>query len=100
MIAPSLAPWLQLMGVVLDGTSHRGVLLDVRRGVVGETPATPSAVHVPATPAGRVLCAAEVRLRSNMLGRCHLCTEFVFVNVQETVILGMFELVMSCSSTL
>lgn len=83
MIAPSLALWLQWMGVVLDGTSHRGVLQGVRRGVVGETPATPSVAHVPATPAGGVLCAAEVRLRSNMLGRVCLCTKFVSVNAKE-----------------
>ena len=50
------------MDVVLDGTDRQDVSQGVRRGVVGETPATPSVALVPATLAGREWSAVEVRL--------------------------------------
>ena len=83
-----------------DGTSRQVVLQGVRRGVAGETPATPSAVCVLATRAGRELCVVQVRLRQNTLERCHSCKMCTYVamnlNEGEAALCEMFHMISLC----
>ena len=69
---------------MLDGTGHQDVLQGVRRGVVGEIPAMPSAVCVLATRAGRELCVVQVRLRPSTLERCHSCKMCAYCSYVRT----------------
>lgn len=67
--------------MVLDSTNRRDVSRGVRRGVAGETPATPSVARVPATLAGRVWCAVEVRTRFKHALEEFIRAQFRLVNI-------------------
>lgn len=82
-----------------DGTSRQVVLQGVRRGVAGETPATPSAVCVLATRAGRELCVVQVRLRQNTHEKVSLMQDVYMamnLNEGEAALCEMFRMISLC----